>query len=164
MAEYFYGSIKIGGNLTKQHQNEIVEILSFECPELKIDNTEKLKDLLDEDNYLFIEDDNAPYGQFENLEFYLVKNKIPFKSYCSAYFDFAEKTKVYYPAHSDKVREINYLDKQEVVFVGDLMNVWNNLKSICLNKNYSDLDQTFMMLTKEMFPNSHIPPVVLFNL
>lgn len=163
MAEYFHGSIKIGGNISKQQQAEIVEILGFECPDLGIDNVEKLKDLVDEDNHVLIQDDNLPYGRFDNLEFYLEKNKIPFKSYSSAYFDFAETTKVYYPAHSDKAREINYLDKQEVVFVGDLMNVWNTLKSISLNKTYEDVPEVFKMLTKEMFPNTYIPPVLLSN-
>jgi hypothetical protein len=166
MAEYSYGSIKIGGNLSKKQQTEIVNILEADYPDLLVDSIDQLTDFIVEEvtgDVLFFEFDHLPYGEFEYLENYCQMNKISFMSYAAASFDYPEERKIYNPKNSgiDYPRTIISAYGEDMIPSKDLVSVLNQLNSIQTNKAYDKIQEVISQLNRQLYPNTELPPVVL---
>ena len=100
MADRFPGEITIGGTLSAKLLEAFLGVVtsagakvgSYEGSPFDATTAEGLLEVLDENRHLFLVDDEARYGQFENLEAFCIKHNIPFDRHSSARYEFdAEK-------------------------------------------------------------------------
>ena len=96
MGEYFPAEIKIGGKLPARLLEQfLAEIRSagtkvggYDGAEFACQNAEELRQALNESGHLFLVDDRASFGMFENLEGFLVNNGIPFDRHTDTKHEF----------------------------------------------------------------------------
>jgi hypothetical protein len=100
MADCFPGEITIGGKLPANVLETFLGVVTsagakvggYEGAAFDATSAKGLIEVLDENRHLFLVDDEARYGQFENLEAFCIKHNIPFDRHSSARYEFdAEK-------------------------------------------------------------------------
>jgi hypothetical protein len=90
MADYFAGEIEVGGRISRSDLNELIDLIVSE--ELKEDygdtwTREKLvKEFATQDS-VRVTDDQANYGEFPELEEFLVEHKISFNRHSDARYE-----------------------------------------------------------------------------
>ena len=96
MGEYFPAEITIGGKVPARLLEEfLAEIRSagakvggYDGAEFACQDAEELRQALDESGHLFLVDDQASFGMFEDLEGFLVDNGIPFDRHTDTKHEF----------------------------------------------------------------------------
>jgi hypothetical protein len=96
MADRFAGEITIGGKVPAALLEEFLAELNstgasiggYDGPEFGAQTAEQLRKVLDESGHLFLVDDQARYGQFEQLEAFLCEHGIPFDRHSEGKYEF----------------------------------------------------------------------------
>src|SRR5580658_5777675 len=106
MAEHFYGKILIGGLIPSGKAEHLLTLLKREHHVREDVTVATLDDSslaleIAIDGVLEIEDFDAPFGRFEKLEAFLVKNRIAFDRESAATYDFDAQFVQYRPGQFD---------------------------------------------------------------
>ena len=98
MSDYFAGEIEIGGRISRSDLNELIDLIVSE--ELKEDyndtwTRERLVKAFAAQDSVRLTDDEARYGEFPELEEFLVEHKISFNRHSDARYEY-DATNLYY--------------------------------------------------------------------
>ena len=96
MADYFPGEIRIGGNVSADLLEELLGELSstgakvggYDGTEFNCQSADELRQALDENGHLFLVNDQARFGMFEEVEGFLCEHDIPFDRHSGARYEF----------------------------------------------------------------------------
>jgi len=96
MSDYFAGEIRIGGNVPADLLEEFLgelessgaKVGGYDGSPVTCRNAEELRRALDENGHLFLVDDQARFGMFEELEGFLCEHDIPYDRHSDARFEF----------------------------------------------------------------------------
>ena len=105
MADSFPGEIMIGGKVPAALLEEFLgkigstgaKVGGYDGVEFDAKTAEDLRRALDEDAHLFLVDDQARYGQFEELEAFCVQHGISFDRHSDARYEFDSENVYFRP-------------------------------------------------------------------
>jgi len=105
MADYFPGEITIGGKLPAMLLEEFLgelnsmgaKVGAYDGAEFDAKTAADLRQVLDENGHLFLADDQARNGQFEELERFCVDHRIPFDRHSDARHEFNAENVMFRP-------------------------------------------------------------------
>ena len=105
MADYFAGEIRIGGKLPADLLEEFLGELNssgakvggYDGAPVACKNAEELRHALDENGHLFLVNDEARYGMFEELEDFLCEHDIPYDRHSDARFEWDAENVTFRP-------------------------------------------------------------------
>ncbi len=156
MADYFPGKIEIGGVIKRKVLPQLVEqinlteasIDSWDSPHNSSYNIRDIEEKINNDGIIILCNTEARYGEFPELETWLVKNKISFNRHSSArYENDAEFVVCRFDKNNQAIKEIFYTIENESI----LVRRESVLKAYrLLEKN--KISQAMKILSKEIRP------------
>ena len=96
MSDYFAGEIRIGGNVPADLLEEFLgelessgaKVGGYDGAAFACRTADELRQAVDENGHLFLVDDQARFGMFEELEGFLCEHDIPYDRHSDARFEF----------------------------------------------------------------------------
>ena len=98
MGDYFAGEIEIGGPVSRSELNELIDLIVDEGLKEDYSDTwtrDKLVKAFATQDTVRLTDDQASYGEFPELEEFLVEHKISFNRHSDARYEY-DATNLYY--------------------------------------------------------------------
>ena len=136
MGDYFPGHISIGGAVPRKLAGKLCEAikdsgasLDYGCAPFEPENADDLLAAAKTSGTLELMDDEATYGQFEELEAFLVKHKIPFDRHSDAKYEFDAERVVFRPGMKEPQIQPATNDDDVLVRADDVMDVVKGLEA-----------------------------------
>ena len=103
MAEYMTATLTVGGRITRAQLKKIRKLAEIEGADMEISEISEQE--------ITIIDDEAPWGKFEQLEQYLIEQRIPFNRHSEAKYEYDAEIVFYRPDYCP--RPLEFLATQE---------------------------------------------------
>lgn len=154
MGDYYSAQITIGGNINSSILPELASIIvqegmvdnsSYELSESEA--LQAIRDAANSKQTLTLRNNEARNGSFDEMESFLVKNRIAFDRSCDAYCEYDGEVNMYRPIHEGNIPE-NYFgftgnqNGEAMVRREDIINIMKLVRDSGNTEEdmYSDLD------------------------
>ena len=167
MADYFPGEIRIGGTIPgdvlEAFLGEVnstgAKVSGYEGMEAAFKTAADLTEALDENGHLFLVDDQARGGMFEELEAFCVKHGIPFDRHSDARYEYDAENVSFRSGMKEPVSIPSNNDGEDLFSVAAVRPVVKELtKVVTARLNREKLKAAAVRIIRHL--NSLLPPEV----